>query len=80
MQNPEWAACPCLKLDYESQRDSQTSLPTGPVADAVLELQVGFESPAGPRICPDCSRPRAAIYTRVSTKGQEEGTSPESQE
>ena len=36
MQNPELAVCPSLKLDYESQRDSQTSLPTGPVADVVL--------------------------------------------
>ena len=64
----------------ESQRDSQTSLPTGPVADVVLKLQVGFASPAGPRICPDCGRPRAACYVRVSTTGQEDGTSLESQE
>ena len=34
MLNPELAVCRRLKLDYDSRRDSQTSLPTAPAADA----------------------------------------------
>ena len=80
MLNPELAVCRRLKLDYDSRRDSQTSLPTAPAADAAPELLVGFGSPAGPRICPNCGRPRAACYVRISTHGQEDGTSLQSQE
>lgn len=84
MFHPDYAGPPRLALEYVKPDESASSFLTGHSVDAAPLAPVSSiagRPPSGvSSVCPHCGRPRAAIYVRVSTPGQEDGTSLETQE